>query len=73
MYAMDADNAPADAAPADSQAVDSGSAEFPEAQEAAPAKPPTEDLNDVSESEMEEYANKLHDKAGADKMFTEDK
>jgi len=37
-----------------------------------PEKAPTEDLTDVSENEMEEYANKLHDKAGAEKMFTED-
>ena len=29
-------------------------------------------MNDVSENEMEEYANKLHDKAGAEKMFNED-
>lgn len=31
-----------------------------------------EDITDVSEKEMEEYANKLHDKAGAEKMFTDD-
>jgi len=36
------------------------------------AKPvPVEDLS-VSADEMEEFANKLHDKAGASAMFTED-
>ena len=35
-----------------------------------PPKVPAEDLTDVSEKEFEEYANNLHDKAGAEKMFT---
>jgi hypothetical protein len=29
-------------------------------------------MSDVTENEMEEYADKLHEKAGADKMFGDD-